>query len=101
MYESCKAGKILDLPSLPTLSDGSAGGVDPDAVSPCHLMLDNSIIPLQHVVPLSVFNSNLTNLFFFNLNILVKWVGGGTTRKCSEVGQKRCFMKTMTLREHI
>ena len=31
MYESCKAGKILDIPSLPTLSDGSAGGVDPDA----------------------------------------------------------------------
>ena len=33
MFESCKAGKILDLVSYPTLSDGSAGGVDGDAVS--------------------------------------------------------------------
>ncbi|KAJ8909037.1 hypothetical protein NDN08_005735 [Rhodosorus marinus] len=28
MSESVKAGRILDLPSLPTLSDGSAGGLD-------------------------------------------------------------------------
>mmetsp|Transcript_34136 Transcript_34136/g.133623 ORF Transcript_34136/g.133623 Transcript_34136/m.133623 type:complete len:348 (-) Transcript_34136:426-1469(-) len=28
MAESVKAGRILDLPSLPTLSDGSAGGLD-------------------------------------------------------------------------
>ena len=28
MYESLKAGKQLDLPSEPTLSDGTAGGVE-------------------------------------------------------------------------
>jgi threonine dehydratase len=33
MIESVKAGKILDLPSLPTLSDGTAGGVEPDAIT--------------------------------------------------------------------
>ncbi|XP_028407092.1 uncharacterized protein LOC114529471 [Dendronephthya gigantea] len=31
MYESYKARKILDIPSLATLSDGTFGGVDPDA----------------------------------------------------------------------
>lgn len=33
MYESVKAGKILDLPSKPTISDGSAGGVEPGAMT--------------------------------------------------------------------
>jgi len=27
------AGRILDLPSLPTLSDGTAGGVEPDSIT--------------------------------------------------------------------
>ena len=33
MFESFKAGEILDLESYPTVSDGTAGGVDPNAVS--------------------------------------------------------------------
>jgi threonine dehydratase len=33
MAQSVRAGKILDLPSLPTLSDGTAGGVEADAVT--------------------------------------------------------------------
>jgi threonine dehydratase len=33
MYHSLKAGEILDMPSRPTLSDGTAGGVEPDAVT--------------------------------------------------------------------
>ena len=33
MIESIKAGQILDLPSLPTLSDGTAGGVEPDSIT--------------------------------------------------------------------
>jgi threonine dehydratase len=33
MIESVKAGKILDLPSLPTLSDGTAGGIEPDSIT--------------------------------------------------------------------
>ena len=33
MIESVKAGKILDLPSLPTLSDGTAGGVEPNSIT--------------------------------------------------------------------
>jgi threonine dehydratase len=33
MIQSIKAGKILDLPSLPTLSDGTAGGVEQGAIT--------------------------------------------------------------------
>jgi len=33
MIQSVKAGKILDLPSLPTLSDGTAGGVEQGSVT--------------------------------------------------------------------
>jgi threonine dehydratase len=33
MYHSLRAGRILELPSEPTLSDGTAGGVEPGAVT--------------------------------------------------------------------
>ncbi len=33
MMESVKAGRILDLPSLPTLSDGTAGGVEEHSIT--------------------------------------------------------------------
>ncbi len=33
MYESISAGRILDQPSEPTLADGTAGGLDPDAIT--------------------------------------------------------------------
>lgn len=33
MMESVAAGEILDLPSLPTLSDGTAGGVEPESIT--------------------------------------------------------------------
>ena len=33
MYQSVKAGSILNLPSAPTLSDGTAGGVEADAMT--------------------------------------------------------------------
>jgi len=33
MMESVKAGRILDLPSRPTISDGTAGGVEEDSIT--------------------------------------------------------------------
>ncbi len=33
MYESIKAGCILDIPSLPTISDGTAGGIEPGSIT--------------------------------------------------------------------
>jgi threonine dehydratase len=45
MHESLKAGRILDLPSLPTLSDGTAGGVEADAITfdLCREVVDDSL----------------------------------------------------------
>ncbi len=45
MHESLRAGRILDLPSLPTLSDGTAGGVEPDAITfeLCQEIVDDSL----------------------------------------------------------
>ena len=33
MIQSVKAGRVLDLPSLPTLSDGTAGGIEAESVT--------------------------------------------------------------------
>ena len=33
MIQSIRAGKILDLPSRPTISDGTAGGVEPGSIT--------------------------------------------------------------------
>lgn len=45
MHESLQAGRVLDLPSLPTLSDGTAGGVEPDTITfdLCREIVDESL----------------------------------------------------------
>jgi len=45
MMESVKAGKILELPSLPTISDGTAGGLDPGTITfdLCRELVDDYI----------------------------------------------------------
>ncbi len=46
MYHSVKAGKILDMPSLPTISDGTAGGIEPGAItfSICRQHVDDYLL---------------------------------------------------------
>ncbi len=46
MYHSVKAGKILDMPSLPTISDGTAGGIEPGAItfSICRQNVDDYLL---------------------------------------------------------
>ena len=46
MYESIKAGKILDLESKPTISDGTAGGLETGAITfdLCRDLVDDYII---------------------------------------------------------
>lgn len=46
MYESIKAGKIIDVPELPTLSDGTAGGIDHDTITfdLCRDLIDDYIL---------------------------------------------------------
>jgi threonine dehydratase len=49
MYESIAAGRILDLPSEPTLADGTAGGIDPDAItfSICQRDVDELVLATE------------------------------------------------------
>jgi threonine dehydratase len=46
MAESVRAGRILDIPSLPTLSDGTAGGIEPGAITfpLCQTLVDEYIL---------------------------------------------------------
>ncbi|MBI1765012.1 MAG: threonine/serine dehydratase [Acidobacteria bacterium] len=46
LYECLKAGRIFDVPELPTLSDSTAGGVEPDALTfePCQRLLDEHVL---------------------------------------------------------
>jgi len=46
MYESIRAGHILDLESEPTLSDGTAGGIDDDSITfdLCRKLIDDWVL---------------------------------------------------------
>ena len=46
MTESVKAGEILDLPSQPTLSDGTAGGIEAEAITfdLCRAVTDDYVV---------------------------------------------------------
>ncbi len=46
MHASLEAGRVLELESLPTLSDGSAGGVEPDSITfdLCRQVIDESVL---------------------------------------------------------
>ena len=46
MARSLEAGEILDLPSEPTLSDGTAGGIEPDAITfeLCGELIDETVL---------------------------------------------------------
>jgi len=46
MARSVEAGRILDLPSEPTLSDGTAGGIEPDAITfeLCRELVDEFVL---------------------------------------------------------
>ena len=46
MAESAKAGKIVDIPSGPTLSDGTAGGIEADAITfdICQTLVDEYVL---------------------------------------------------------
>jgi len=46
MYHSLQAGEILDLPSHPTISDGTAGGIDKEALTfpICQALVDEFVL---------------------------------------------------------
>jgi threonine dehydratase len=52
MYESIKEGKILDLPSKPTLSDGTAGGIESGAITfdICREVVDDFVLVTEEEI---------------------------------------------------
>ncbi|MCG8335333.1 MAG: threonine/serine dehydratase [Proteobacteria bacterium] len=46
MYESVQAGKIIEMESLPTMADGTAGGIEPDSITfdICRQTVDDYIL---------------------------------------------------------
>jgi threonine dehydratase len=56
MYESLAAGRILDLPSERTLADGTAGGVDPDAITfaICQRDVDEMVLVSEDEITLAM-----------------------------------------------
>jgi threonine dehydratase len=52
MTESIKAGEILDLPSDPTLSDGTAGGIEADAITfdICRDVIDRFVVVTEEQI---------------------------------------------------
>lgn len=46
LAESVRAGRIVELPSLPTLSDGTAGGIEPGAITfeLCQALVDEYVL---------------------------------------------------------
>jgi threonine dehydratase len=52
MIESMKVGRILELDSLPTLSDGTAGGVEPNAITfdLCCRLVDESVLVTEEEI---------------------------------------------------
>lgn len=56
MIQSVKAGKILDLPSLPTISDGTAGGVESGSITfdLCRQLVDDYITVTEDEITTSL-----------------------------------------------
>jgi threonine dehydratase len=52
MYESIKAGKILDIPSKPTISDGTAGGIEESSITfdLCKKYVDDYILVSEEAI---------------------------------------------------
>ena len=52
MYESIKAGKILDIESKPTISDGSAGGIEEGSITfeICQKNVDDFILLTENEI---------------------------------------------------
>ena len=56
MARSIEAGRILDLPSDPTLSDGTAGGVEPDSMTfeLCRALVDEFVLGSEESIALAM-----------------------------------------------
>jgi len=56
MIQSVKAGRILDMPSLPTLSDGTAGGIEAGSITfeLCRMLVDEYVTVTEDEIKASL-----------------------------------------------
>lgn len=56
MYESIKAGRIVDVPEQPTLSESTAGGLEPGSVTleVCKQVIDSSVLVTEDEIAAAV-----------------------------------------------
>jgi len=102
MTESVKAGEILDIPSHPTLSDGTAGGIEADAITfdVCRAVADDFVtvsedqiaeamrqfIDAHHMLPEGAAGVALAGLMlradqYKDKNVVVIICGGNISRE--------------------
>ena len=102
MTESVKAGEILDIPSQPTLSDGTAGGIEADAITfdVCRAVADDFVtvsedqiaeamrqfIDAHHMLPEGAAGVALAGLMlcadqYKDKNVVVIICGGNISRE--------------------
>ncbi len=74
MYESIKAGKIIDYESKPTLSDGTAGGIEPDSITfnLCQNYVDDYILVSEEEI------KNALKLLYEEHKMIVEGAGALT-----------------------
>jgi threonine dehydratase len=72
MYESVKANEILDLESKPTLSDGTAGGVEPGAITfdLCRTLIDDYVLVSEDEI------EEAMRLFMENQHMMIEGAAG-------------------------
>jgi len=85
MIQSIKAGKILDLPSLPTLSEGTAGGVEPGAITfkLCQDLVNEYITVSEDEIKESL------RMFIQNQHMLIE--GAAAVSVASYLKMRKCF----------
>jgi threonine dehydratase len=75
MYESINAGKILDIPSKPTISDGTAGGIEENSITfdLCRKYVDDYILVSEEAIIEAI------RLIINKQQVLVEGAGALTT----------------------
>ncbi len=84
MIQSVKAGKILDLPSLPTLSDGTAGGIEAGSITfeLCRKLVDEYVTVTEDEIKQSL------RLFMEAHHMLIEGAAGVAIASYLKLGER-------------
>ncbi len=92
MYESIQAGEIVERPSLPTLSDGTAGGIEAGAITfdLCRQYVDDWVLVEEKAI------GQAMKLIFEQHRLVVEGAAGVTVAAFLQI-KKRLAGKTVAL----